>query len=236
MKKQAGHLERNAFTLIELLVVIAIISLLVSILLPSLSKAKGLARSLVCQTRLRNMGSAEALAFHERDNGEYTPVFTGSTSPWSQWFGDELFRMSLGLPVPAQIPSEPYYVTREYLCPDCGNLIESNTTPGLFHWELSYGWNITDVQAKEKDGKPHIVYEAALVNSPADKMMISDAVDWMTWLAQANAYMGEGVPAIGAPAYRHNEKANVVFFDGHVESLDSYVFLTNENYFWEAYR
>ena len=42
----------NAFTLIELLVVIAIVSLLVSILLPSLNAAKELARRAVCASNL----------------------------------------------------------------------------------------------------------------------------------------------------------------------------------------
>ncbi len=55
----ATHRPRvKAFTLIELLVVIAIIGLLVTILLPSLSQAKELARGAVCKTNLRNIGLA----------------------------------------------------------------------------------------------------------------------------------------------------------------------------------
>jgi prepilin-type N-terminal cleavage/methylation domain-containing protein/prepilin-type processing-associated H-X9-DG protein len=49
----------SGFTLIELLVVIAIISLLVSILLPSLSKAKELAYRAVCSTNLHSIVLAQ---------------------------------------------------------------------------------------------------------------------------------------------------------------------------------
>ena len=55
-----------AFTLIELLVVIAIIGVLMSILIPALSRARMTAKSTVCSTRLRTMG--QGLVLYANDN------------------------------------------------------------------------------------------------------------------------------------------------------------------------
>lgn len=49
---------RFAFTLIEMLVVVAVIALLVSILLPSLSRARQQAKLVACRANLHDLGSA----------------------------------------------------------------------------------------------------------------------------------------------------------------------------------
>jgi prepilin-type N-terminal cleavage/methylation domain-containing protein len=59
------------FTLIELLVVVAIIALLISILLPSLSKARAQARTVQCATRLSQLG--KSMLTYAEDYNEYPP-------------------------------------------------------------------------------------------------------------------------------------------------------------------
>ena len=66
----------RAFTLIELLVVIAIISLLVSILLPSLRRARELAAAVVCASNQKNTHTAAAFYSSEFD-GHVAPTVYG---------------------------------------------------------------------------------------------------------------------------------------------------------------
>ncbi|HAI10170.1 MAG TPA: hypothetical protein DCM28_00590 [Phycisphaerales bacterium] len=64
----------HGFTLIELLVVISIIALLISILLPALSRARESARNVKCMNQLKQVGLALNMYANEVGNGFLPPT------------------------------------------------------------------------------------------------------------------------------------------------------------------
>jgi prepilin-type N-terminal cleavage/methylation domain-containing protein/prepilin-type processing-associated H-X9-DG protein len=73
------HRGRSAFTLVELLVVIGIIGLLISILMPALSKARQASRTTACLSNLRQMGAAWNIYLSE--NKAHLPYYIWRTNP-----------------------------------------------------------------------------------------------------------------------------------------------------------
>ena len=65
------YMSAKRFTLMELLVVIVVIAILISMLMPSLSRAKEKARRITCMNNLKQMSMLTML--YSKDSKGYTP-------------------------------------------------------------------------------------------------------------------------------------------------------------------
>lgn len=116
--------SRIAFTLIELLVVLAIISLLVSILLPSLQQARDLARRAVCSSNMRSI--VYGFQLYATDSKESLPPLyrwpQGTGNYWANIVGPYFDQQEtaycgvnyLSCPTTQTDGSSPYYGANYY--------------------------------------------------------------------------------------------------------------------------
>lgn len=90
-----NHHGQKAFTLVELLIVIGIIALLISILLPSLARARQQAQAIVCLNNLRQIGTG--VLMYTQDNNGYFPR-ASMTAPMASPIEYNSQNLSWGVP------------------------------------------------------------------------------------------------------------------------------------------
>ncbi|MCK5564926.1 MAG: type II secretion system protein [Planctomycetes bacterium] len=224
MKRSKG------FTLIELLVVISIIALLLSILMPSLGKAREQAKRIICSNHLKTIGLVNAI-YSAENNDAHVP-FNDTTLPPGRraWIANEAFRAIMDLNSKSSVKeSSRFSVPSEFLCPS--DRISRHEENALGVVLLSYGYNVTDwsFQAIQAGVPNPIGYKVGQVSRPSSKLQLVDAIDWwVTWSAadysrgwdvigQATAQDYKDRNLHGPTIYRHNEGANILFYDAHTE-------------------
>lgn len=241
--------RHSGFTLIELLVVVAIIALLVSILLPSLGRAKAITRQAVCATAIRQLALAN-LGYAAENDGRFVlaaeDILVGNGGR-KRWHGE---RLSPGVSAdPAENVFDPlkgplvgYLSTGEVKeCPSfseytqdgAANAFEAGT--GGFGYNQMYiggRFDIYPLFDREEQGKA-ARYSAGEdeVRHPSDTVMFADAA-----MAQPGGAIIEYSfcepprftsllgPATRHPDasihFRHLDACNVAWVDTHVAPMD----------------
>ncbi|HAU37647.1 MAG TPA: hypothetical protein DCX07_08010 [Phycisphaerales bacterium] len=184
---QRGPRGTAGFTLVELLVVTAILSLLVSILLPSLARAKALARSAVCQMNLRRLAGA-GLAYLGDNREVFPPVRMsfnedgtvyvnryGRSKPRWQWFFDEGVGPAID-PTPYALPfgdAQTTVMTNErFLCPSLDGPFARDIRNGAYGYNYQYLGDSRDVVSGRYTNFP---VRESRVETPARTVFLGDS-------------------------------------------------------------
>lgn len=240
---------QRAFTLVELLVVIGIIALLISILLPALSKARAAAVQTQCMANHKQI--MNAFLMYSIDNRGFFPPSVMTDYAWSEatksydltksdsyeWYSKRF----VGGYLNNTTDLGNYNTTRVVRCPLIEPRVASN--PNYYAQDCGIGYNSRKdarvswvlLPAYPSTGPFWVVdtawqppLKASSFKQPSMVVMLVDipvdtsgtAYKWGKWYNGDTTFFAGTGPAY-APSYRHNQNTNVSFADGHVESFYS---------------
>ena len=229
LRATGPHSTRRApgFSLVELLVVIAIIGILSAILLPALTRAKATAQRAACENNLRQLGVATEMYLGDSANYFFNRCAAPTAAGQQWWFGwlasgaegQRAFDLSTGNLFTY------LHGSNVRLCPSPAWNSPQFKLKGT-NVIFSYGCNSFLFAAQNQ--KP---ISAGKILRPAETALYADAAQVNTFQAPASAsnpmfeeFYGVDLETNYASAnntpnghFRHAQKANVTFADGHVD-------------------
>lgn len=225
--------NKSGFTLVELLVVISIIALLLGVLMPSMQKAKSLARSVICSSNLKQIGLGVDMYLGDYNRNIFPLVHYGTRGAnefgryW--YFGFEpvsSFSLPEGQRELDRKSAKLYRYIQQYDSVEiCPAFPYRDYKPKFKTRWMTYGVN-AKLSQDLRGPNGRIVSLNKLISAPQDVVLFADSAYINTHLPPATPsnpmleewhYISPGEPTVH---FRHGGRANLLYCDGHVGQSD----------------
>ena len=213
---------RAAFTLVELLIVIGIIALLISILLPTLAKARESANRAVCLSHLRQQYIANQM--YALDNRDAIPIGHNCRKGIGQLLWDAGYPvgsnpryLQQGLLISAKYITDPKF----FYCPSEKNpwfrfnTPENPWTPVPTRWGIFGGYTSRPL-AEWSDNGNLFANTPALYYPPYGRRYMR-----LGWMKPGMAMLADSFADTTQLRDRHGSGINVAFADGSARWIDT---------------
>lgn len=234
---------RRAFTLIELLVVIAIIAILAAILFPVFAQAREKARTIVCLSNSKQIGTTVLMYSQDYDE-TIVPWFVRTGMPRDNWRHDlqswaQLLQPYMKNGAPVDPPSADYSgvqptgmmfdpshnapnFSKSASAPDCdADPLTAYYPPLWYHAHYGIGFGVTGGSGTQDDPYYHFagsdvrtaIMSLAAVSRVAESVEVTDG---MTGILN-NGSHSFGTTMGCEAANAHQGGGNHIFVDGHAK-------------------
>jgi prepilin-type N-terminal cleavage/methylation domain-containing protein/prepilin-type processing-associated H-X9-DG protein len=212
--------KNRAFTLIELLVVIAIVGILAALLLPSLARSKVLARKVECSSNLRQLSLATHMYWDDNAGACFrweSGATNGGRLYWFGWLQDGPEGERAYDPTPGAL----YPYLRGHNVGICSALTYSLAEFKLKATGAAYGYGYNLFLSPPAN---QTAWKISKVQGPSEVVLFADAAQVNDFQAPASRshqmleewYYVDTNTNYPNGHFRHEQRANVVFGDGHV--------------------